>query len=167
MNAVRCGLVCLSLGALLGLAHLVPEGRRAARADDEQSNRDAVWRRILAKDMLGKDLVAGRRSLPEVAALFRELDRTPPAAVYPSDPDPDPPLRLHTPTDDERYCVVVIAFVRNVLRVHRPDRAEAVTEQLVAEFEAERRAAGTIRLPAPDSLVSVPELLRRCVADEK
>src|SRR5262245_57206353 len=171
MNAVRCGFVCLSLGVLLCFGYIVtrraPERERPTGDYGERSDAvpETIRRRILAKELLVWDLASGRLSLFAAAALFRELDRIPPETKYSAAPDPDPPLRLSSPTEDERYCVVVISVTRSVLRVSQPDRAEIVTERLVAEFEAERRRSGTIRLPGPGSLETLRELLRRRVPD--
>jgi hypothetical protein len=171
MNTVRCGLVCFSLGMLLGIASVLlrwaPERERPTWDGDEPSATvpDVIRRRILAKDLLVEELASGRRSLIETAALFRDLDRVPPETLYTTALDPDPPLRLTSPTEDERYCSVVIAVTRNVLRVSQPERAEVVVERLLSEFEAERCLKGTIRLPIPESLEPAHEFLRRCVPD--
>jgi hypothetical protein len=173
MNAARIGLVCLSLGVLLGIMSFVPEWvperERPTRDGDDQPATvpDVIRRRILAKIHLVEELAADRISLIEAAALFRDLDRVPPETNYSTVPDPDPPLRLTTPTEDERYCEVVIRVARNNLRVSQPDRAEAVIAHLVSEFEAERCLKGTIRLPNPESLEPAHELLRRCVSEGK
>jgi hypothetical protein len=171
MNAVRSGLICFCLGVLLGITAMVsgcaPKWERPTRELDEGRDTvpDVIRRRILAKDLLVEELASGRRSLIETAALFRALDRVPPETTYATVPDPDPPLRLTSPTEDEKYCEVVIRVARNILRVSQPDRAEAVVAQLVAEFEAERCLNGTIRLPNPESLEPAHELLRRCDPD--
>jgi hypothetical protein len=173
MNAVRIGLISLSLVVLLGIASVVPgwvpERERPTREGDDQQATvpDVIRRRILAKIHLVEELASGRRSLIETAALFRDLDHVPPETVYTTALDPDPPLRLTSPTEDERYCSVVITVTRNVLRVSQPERAEVVIARLVTEFEAERCFMGTIRLPNPESLEPAHELLRRCVPDGK
>ena len=166
MKTVWCGLVCLSLCLLLYFGYIVPRrtpvGERAAAARDEQFGPipETIRLRIRAKDLLVEELAAGRLTLFAAAALFRELDGMPPMTVYL--PDRDPPIRLVCPTEDERTCVRVITFARNSLRTAQPGRAEIVTERLVAEFEAERRLSGTIRLPDPGSLEPVHRLLQRC-----
>src|SRR5262245_46224225 len=119
MNAARWGYVCLSLGVLLCFTYLVPgwAPQRGQPTGDDVERADPVFAtirgRILAKELLVGELASGSLSLFEAAALFRELDRVPPETKYPTGPDPDPPLRLTSPTEDERYCVVVIGVTRN------------------------------------------------------
>jgi hypothetical protein len=132
-------------------------------ARDERASAipDTVRLRILAKILLVEGIASGRVTLFDAAALFRELDGMPPVTVYPTKPDPDPPVRLECPTEDERYCLRVITVARNMLRVTQPGRAEIVTERLVAEFESERCRTGAIRLPDPGSLDLIDGLLKR------
>jgi hypothetical protein len=169
MNKVSCGFVCLLLGLLLYCACVVPRrtqvAKRAAAARDEQFGPvpDTIRLRILAKDLLVEDLASGCLTLFAAAALFRELDGMPPMAVHPTIPNPDSPIRLECPTEDERYCVRVITYARNALWSAQPGRAKIVTERLVAELEAQRCLSGTVRLPDPRSLEPVHELLQRCV----
>jgi hypothetical protein len=169
MNTARWGFVCLSLCLLVYsgciVARRAPVAERGAAAHDEQFGpiANTIRLRIQAKCLLVEELAAGRLTLLDTAALFRELDRMPPMTKYPPNPYPAPPIRLECPTEDERYCVRVITFARNLLRVTQPGRAESVTERLVAEFEAERRLSGTIRLPDRGSLEPVHGLLQRCV----
>jgi hypothetical protein len=162
MNKVLCGFVCLLLCLLLYSACVVPRGpqvtERAAAARDEQFGPvpETIVLRILAKELLLEDLASGRLTLFAAAALFRELDRMPPVAVY-------PPIGLECPTEDELYCMRVITFARYGLKAAQPARAEIVTERLVDELESQRCLSGTIRLPDPGSLEPVHELLQRCV----
>jgi hypothetical protein len=167
MNKVQCGFVCLLLCLLLSAGFVVPRctqvAERAAATRGEQFGPipDVIRARILAKDLLVEELASGRLTLFDAAALFRELDGMHPMTVYPTKPNPDAPIRLECPTEDERYCVWVITFARNSLRSVEPVRARIVTERLVAELEAERRLPGAIRLPGPGSLGPARELLRR------
>jgi hypothetical protein len=168
MNTARRGLVCLSLCLLLYsgcvVARRTPVAERAEARDELFGPvPEAIRLRILAKGLLVEELASGRLTLFEAAALFRELDELHPATVYPTTSDLDPPIRLACPTDDERYCVRVITFARNALRMAQPGRAEVVTRRLAAEVEAERRRSGTIRPPDPGSLEPVHRLLQRCV----
>ena len=118
---------------------------------------DVVPPRVVAKGLLARDAAAGRRSLFEAAALFRELDRLPP------EPDPppgfDPTLRIPADTEEGRQCRQVVAVVRAELG-DEPDRAAAVA-RLEAEFFAELWAAGAVRLPAGAALESTDDLLRK------
>jgi hypothetical protein len=121
---------------------------------------EVTVRRIRAKERIVEDLARGRYSLLEAAALFRELDRVPPEATYPA-PYPSPALELESPTEDERYCIVVITYARNSLVGSEPERARALTERLVVEFWAERRGRGDVRLPDVPAGELVRELWER------
>jgi hypothetical protein len=169
MTVSRCGFVYVLLAVVVAIVL----GRRVVEmpvrphstdpAIDERASPEAevLMLRIRAKHRIVEDLVHGRRSLVEAAALFRELDRLPPQAKYFADLYPDPPLRLASLTEEEQYCIAVITYARNSLRVIRPDQAEAVTGRLVAEFWAERCERGEVRLPEATALAPVHELLER------
>jgi hypothetical protein len=159
MSTARWGFVCLSLSLLLYAGSVV---LRRTPVGEELSGPvpETLRLRILVKNMLVEELASGRLTLFDAAALFRELDGMHPRAVYPT--DPDPPIPLVCTTEDERYCIRVITFARNTLRSAQPGRAEVVTERLAAEFEAERRLSGAIRLPDPRSLDPIHGLLQRC-----
>jgi hypothetical protein len=107
--------------------------------------------RIRAKDRIVRDLAAGRYSLLEAAAMFRELDHVPPEVKYPEKypevPFDPQPLQLVSPTEEERYCVAVIVYARNWLRGSAPEPARDLTERLVREFWAEQSERGEVRLP--------------------
>jgi hypothetical protein len=132
----------------------------AERDDTNAATIKRIQLRIRAKELLVEDLAAGKRSLLQTAALFRELDRIPPAVSRP-DPVIDPPIRFENPTEDEWQCLWVLAYTRTLLQVTHPDREASVTDRLVKEFEAERRDVGTVRLPDPQSLEPVPTVLAR------
>jgi hypothetical protein len=117
--------------------------------------------RIRAKDRIVQDLASGRSSLLEAAALFRELDRVPPEVAYPAVLYPAPPLQLESPTAEERYCILVINYVRNTLRGSEPERARALAEQLVEEFWAAKGRPEGVRLPDVTGREPVRELLER------
>jgi hypothetical protein len=126
-----------------------------------ESGPEVVGLRALAKGLLARAAAAGRRSLFEAAALFRELDRLPPASAAPA--GLDPALRIPVDTEAGRLCRQVVAAVRAELG-DEPDRAEAAVARLEAEFFAELRARGSIRLPDPPPGEPVEELLRQARA---
>jgi hypothetical protein len=122
----------------------------------------SVYLRLVAKGLIARDVAAGRRSLVEAAALFRELDRLPPASIELARLDEvDASLPIPGQTEEERLCRHVLAYVRAALAGGEPDRAEAALTRLADEFFAERRVRGAIQLPAPDSGESVREVLAR------
>jgi hypothetical protein len=86
-----------------------------------------IVRREEAKMGVVRDLLAGRLTLRQAAALFRDLDQGPPAfnweefrRAYPCD------------TDEERHCREVIDCVRGVLPANSPE-----SEAIARRFEAE------------------------------
>jgi RNA polymerase sigma factor (TIGR02999 family) len=108
---------------------------------------------------LAHEVVDGRRSLLEAAALFGELNRLPPAmdimrARFYS------PVAIPADAEEERLCRQVVEHVRAVLE-EEPVRAAAATARLEAEFFAELRAHGAIRLPDPSALEPVEGCWRR------
>jgi hypothetical protein len=115
-----------------------------------------ITRRILAKEQLARDLIAGGRSLWETAALFRELNRLTPRAL-------EPPALSSSPApgaEERRLVQQVIAYVR--MESHaEPDGGKAVVGRLEAEVASERAKHGMIRLPQRATLVPVQELLDR------
>jgi hypothetical protein len=141
-----------------------PASASADRDDSHAATIKRIQLRIRAKEQLVEDLAAGKRTLLQTAALFRELDRIPPAVSRP-DPVIDPPIRLENPTEDEWQCLWVLAYTRTLLQVTHPDREVSVTDRLVKEFEVERRDRGTVRLPDPQPLGSVSAILARSRED--
>jgi hypothetical protein len=128
---------------------------------------DIVPLRIEAKRLIARDAAGGRRTLVEAAALFGALNRLPPPAARLPDYDPDVSHSyLHIPmrTEEERLCRQVVAFAWVALGDGPPGRAREAVARLEAEFFAELRARGTIRLPAPPPPEPVEELLRQARA---
>jgi hypothetical protein len=129
----------------------------------------AEWPDLLAghcaRALLARDAAAGRRTLAEAAALFRELNRRPPTTVPPAYADPNgPPLTIPRDTEEARLCRQVILSAYYALRSVAPGRADAAVARLEAEFFAERRAHGAVRLPDPATLEPVEELLQQARA---
>jgi hypothetical protein len=129
----------------------------------------ATWPDFLAaaaaKDRLARDAAAGRRSLVEAAALFRALDGRRPAAALPPPADPaDRPLRIPAGTAAGRRCRQVALYAYVALWPQGPGEAAAAVARLEAEFFAEVRAHGELRLPDPAALEPVEELLRQARA---
>lgn len=101
----------------------------------------AVIARMYAKQGIADEVIAGRLSLLQAAAAFRDLDaqdpRNPTAELLWVFPE--------SSSADEAYCRSVISHVK--YRVP-PDRAEQLTSGLEAELAARLRG-GTLRLPEP------------------
>jgi hypothetical protein len=142
-----------------------PDGDPEARAR-AAGYPDLVPLRSQAKEVVAREVIAGRRSLLQAAALFRELDRLPPGPFDLARLDgADAAAPIPGRTDDERYCRHVLAWVRTILNDAPPGRTEATVAQLGAEFHDVLRREGTVRLPDPSTLEPVDELLKRAWAE--
>jgi hypothetical protein len=117
--------------------------------------------RIGAKKDIVDEVIAGRLSLVQAAALFGALNQLPPESVKPSLSDLDPSrLRFLAHSDEDRLCQQVVRWVSWEL-AGEPDRREATVARLEAEFKAALRKEGTVRLPDPLTLVPVQKLLEQ------
>jgi hypothetical protein len=63
-------------------------------------------------------------------------------------------------TDEERLCRQVVGWADWLLQWEDPPARVAVVDRLEAEYRAERRRHGAIRLPDPAALEPVEELWR-------
>jgi hypothetical protein len=127
----------------------------------EEGYSEAQALRLVAKDRIARDAADGRVSLLEAAALFRELNKLPPAPARPTRVDSS--LNIPADTEEAWLCRQVAAHVRVALRSD-PARAEAAVARLEDEFFAELRAHGALRLPDAATLEPVHGLLERARA---
>jgi hypothetical protein len=113
---------------------------------------EVVLLRTTAKYRIARDVIAGRLSLFEAAALFGALNRVPPqwqSASY----------RFRFPEDtDELLCRQVLGYVSCELDVG-PDRRDAAMVRLEVDFNGELPNNGATRLPNLLTLVPVEKLL--------
>jgi hypothetical protein len=117
-----------------------------------------VARRVHAKELVVGELLAGKRTLFEAAALFGALNQlVPPLQDRPESAEA---RGAGGPTVEERLCRQVIVWVAGALS-ERPAEAKAVTERLEAELSEELRERGAIRLPSASSVGPVEELMAR------
>jgi len=107
--------------------------------------------RILAKRHVAREAAEGARPLVQAAALFRVLNRHPPALAPPDHPS------LNGPTEEERLCRQVILFVTYWQDGGR--EAAAAAARLEAELHEGLRRHGAVHLPDPAGLPSAEELL--------
>jgi hypothetical protein len=119
---------------------------------------EVVLLRNLAKGLVAREVVAGKWTLWEAAALYGSLDRLPPAMGIPLGLD-DPKVAIPMRTEDERLCWQVARRVLG-LRGLSDEQAKAAVARLVAEFDAEM-AQGPISLPDPAALESAESLIER------
>lgn len=158
--------VTLSILALIygrpasqGVASLIPEPGQPVESDDPDPTVETIHLRIRAKNRIVDGLADDHLSLLSAAALFRELDSVSPPAVYAPETSPNHPLQLTSPTEAEWYCGQVILYTRGTLGGDQLGRMDAVTERLVAEFWAEKRKQGVVRLPESNELATVRRTL--------
>jgi hypothetical protein len=93
------------------------------------------------------ELLARQLTLPEAAALFREIDRQPPKDSTRAGEVTFPGL-----SEAERYCRLVISYAEVVLEEQSPQRKAGEVARLEAELNALRDRDGEIRLPDPDTV---------------
>ncbi len=121
--------------------------------------------RIGAKHQIVGDVIAGRLTLVQAAALFGALNQLPPESMQPSLSDLCPSrLRFPAHTDEERLCQQVVQWVSFEL-ADEQDRLEATVGRLEAEFKEALHKEGTVRLPDPLTLVPVQKLLAQTRAE--
>jgi hypothetical protein len=112
------------------------------RADGEELDQaiSVGFRKILARDKVIQEVIAGRLTLLAAAARFRALDLELPNRAQ---------VKLETcfsgNSDDERQCRRVIQFV--ALELKEPSRCQEIVARLEAEFQAHLRQYGAVRLP--------------------
>jgi hypothetical protein len=117
--------------------------------------------RIGAKNHIVDEVIAGRLSLVQAAALFVALNQLPPPSVKPPLSNLCPlHLRFPAHTDEERLRQQVLQWVRWEL-AEEQDRMEATLVRLEAEFKEELGTEQTICLPDSLTLVPVQKLLEQ------
>jgi WD40 repeat protein len=163
----------LALGAIVAVAAVLALDRRrpdpspAAEGALVEQRSQAVTLRTLAKDLIAREVAAGRRPLLEAAALFGALNRLPPAqrACPPVEPT-DPYLGIPAGSEEEWLCRQVVLYVRAEARQSGPPgRAETAVARLEAEFRAELHARGAIRLPDAPPLEPLLARARQALAE--
>jgi hypothetical protein len=157
--------IALAVVAALVLALWSARSGRPRTPPAPELSREALCERVacrvFAKDLVARELIAGKRSLFEAAALFGALNRLPPEARDLPDLDElSGGQRAPARSGEERLCRQVIAWVPGVLR-GRPGEAKDVTDRLEAELSEELRERGVIRLPRASSVGPVEDLMAR------
>jgi hypothetical protein len=116
-----------------------------AQVKDRLNRHDEVIKeRIVAKEQVVRDLLAGRLTLLEAAAWFRRLNIEPPE--YPGTPPDCFPGR----TENERYCRQLIQWVNVETREWAPSHAEEVRCRLEWELD--------VHLVEHDGEVELPDV---------
>jgi hypothetical protein len=152
LTAAAGGLLCclgpplltglgLASGGLSARQRRLDEDRR--RGEELDRRLEVSLRRVHGKEAVVAALLAGRLTLPQAAALFRDLDETL--------PDPSVPRRLAAggPADGERLCRQVLTWAGGRAPEGRtaPGQAADVVARLEAEFQQLRGRDGTVCLP--------------------
>jgi hypothetical protein len=105
----------------------------------ERQALEVVLLRTTAKSRIARDVIAGRLSLLQAAALFGALNE-----VSPQSQSESYRCRFSQDTDEELLCRQVLGYVGCDLD-EEPDRREAAMVRLEADFK-EQRKNGAIRL---------------------
>jgi hypothetical protein len=117
-----------------------PRGRDLAPAEDDAvAAITAIRARTSRKRQVVGEVVAGRLSLLEAAAVFRRLDAEGPM------PPPTPAGFPQYTSEDEAYCHSVVEYVEVEAP---PDLKQELTRRFREEWEA-RLHDGTLHLPKP------------------
>jgi hypothetical protein len=130
------GLDFADLPALLGKL-----AEESAKEEELQRRLDVLVPSVVAKDQPVDDLLAGRLSLLQAAARFRDSLR------QAADTLAGRRLAAPGPEQGERLCREVMAWVDVRLRDRAPQQAAAVALRLEAELQQHRAPDGTVRLP--------------------
>ena len=111
--------------------------------------------RIGAKNHIADEVIAGRLSLVQAAALFGALNPIPPQCEMASWS-----FCFPAATEEELLCRQVLHWVGWAL-AEEQDRREATLARLEAELMEELGTGRTVRLPDPLTLVPVQKLLQQ------
>jgi hypothetical protein len=135
------GMALILILVALAAALLQPGRTRDLNLDDDWKLR-AIARRIHEKERLAAELIDGRLTLFEAAALFHRLNAEPPAP---------PPLALSYPGDseEERLCRQVIGWAWHRLEKCDPGRANDLEGACEEELRRHKERHGTVVLPDP------------------
>lgn len=139
--ALAGAMIALLAGLAAHRLARAPEGPRRGEPEDATVVAvRAIQARMAGKRQVADEVIAGRLSLLEAAAVFRRLDTVGP---------PIPPIRDRFPdltSDDEAYCRSVVEYVQST--VPADENQEEWTRRLRDELETRLRD-GTLHLPEP------------------
>jgi hypothetical protein len=109
--------------------------------DEEMERRLQVFLlRSAVKDEAVRDLFAGRLTLLQAAARFRDVEKAHPITWAPGN-------TATGPAEGERLCRVVMAMADGWLVKYSPPMAADVVARLEAELQRHRGPDGIVRLP--------------------
>jgi hypothetical protein len=109
--------------------------------DEELERRRQIYlQRYSVKEHAVQDLLAGRLTLLQAAAQFRDLDKALPVTWAPR-------IAATGSAEGERLCRMIIWMAKGWMEEHVPAAATDVTARLKAELEQHRGPDGVVRLP--------------------
>jgi hypothetical protein len=114
---------------------------KGSLSDAEMERRQQIYhQRIVIKDRAVRDLLAGRLTLVQAAAQFRDVEKEHPVTWWPRNAATDA-------AEGERLCRVVMEKANGWVKASLPSQAAAVAALLEAELERHRGPDGTVCLP--------------------
>jgi hypothetical protein len=108
--------------------------------EETEHRRQILLQRFAVKVRAVRCLLAGRLTLLQAAAQFRDVEEAQPITWGPD-------IAATGPADGERLCRRVIAMARGWMLENVPAQAAAETARLEAELEQHRGADGSAHLP--------------------
>ncbi len=146
---VSAGMAGYSAGAHFGPRPGPGEHSAQPRELDERGQweaelerrRQVFQRRTAAKDQAIRELLAGRLTLCQAAARFRDAEREAPLTWGP------PPQTGDGPGEGERLCRDVMDWADSWVAENVPAAADSLTARLKEELEQHRGTDGVVRLP--------------------
>ena len=160
-SLVQALVLALCLLAALTVVRPTADPTESPVAGSEELSPSTMSARLFAKMLVAADAAAGRLSLVEAAALFRELHRLPPGPLPIQSVLENRCWSKHLPdrTEDEQLCLWVIGYIFGQPDDGLPSGSAAAVQRLEAEF-AEELSRGNIRLPAVPP-AAIEELIDR------
>lgn len=156
---LRCSVAALLVASAAGLIYLAadttsrqaldrdaptnvqPDLDEGLLTDDEMDRRRQIHiHRSVIRDRAIRELLAGRLTLVQAAAQFRDVEEDHPVSWWPQN-------AATGSAEGERLCRMVIGRATGWVESHLPSQAAAVAARLVAELEEHRSPDGTVRLP--------------------
>jgi hypothetical protein len=108
--------------------------------EEMEHRRQILLQRCAVRDRAVQKLLAGRLTLLQAAAQFRDVEMALPVTSAPR-------IAATGPAEGERLCRSVIAMAKGWMEEYVPAQAAAETARLEAELEQQRDTDGTVRLP--------------------
>jgi hypothetical protein len=130
----------LGLPGNLGTGPVKEQDAQALQEQNAEATLKAIQRRIAAKELIVKNLIDGRITLFEAAALFRDLNH-----AYPELPSVDAP----GDSEEEKLCQQVLRWVKMVLETAEPTDRD-ILAHLEEELRRHKQQNGKVILQYPE-----------------